>query len=300
MTDRDLIMEDAELIAAYLDRQLSAEEQGAFLQRLDAEAALYETFVDTVRFRDEQQRGPAPVVEPSRSRLLWALPAAVAALLAVALVLPFLLNPRGGLDTVAMARALVERPRLGAGLGQGWTEHRWRRTRGLTPIASEVDSAFRVGVYAIDLEVALRLGKLDDARVVTNGIIHELGNIDFSEPLKGNYQLLSERLDAGTDFEGLHKVIQQIELAAAEFLDIDHGYAFGKWTETGRLAVLSGNEDLLRSRALRRGLRTIREYEWTDEVNAELDSIGNAIEDRGADLDLPQLQESFTKIINES
>ena len=100
--------------------------------------------------------------------------------------------------------------------------------------------------------------------------------------------------------EGARELLAEIEPIAADFLDIDYGYAFGKWTETGRLAALSGNERLLRSRTMRKTQRAIREREWTEEVNTELDSIGNAIEDRGTELDLSQLETSFTKIINES
>ena len=53
MTTSNLAPKDAELIAAFVDRRLPKEERQAFMERLDSDEALYEVFVETVRYCDE-------------------------------------------------------------------------------------------------------------------------------------------------------------------------------------------------------------------------------------------------------
>ena len=111
MTTNGLTPGDAELIAAFLDKRLSETERQSFLERLDNEEALYEVFVETVRYREEEARSStATVVEhpAARERSRWLIPSSVAAVLALAVLGPFLLRdsamPTGG----GFPRALVE------------------------------------------------------------------------------------------------------------------------------------------------------------------------------------------------
>ena len=53
MTPSGPTPKDLETIAAFIDQRLSPEEREEFMRRLDAEEALYEVFVETVRYREE-------------------------------------------------------------------------------------------------------------------------------------------------------------------------------------------------------------------------------------------------------
>jgi hypothetical protein len=57
MPNSGLEPRDQELIAAFIDRRMPAEERRAFIERLDREEALYEVFVETVRSREQRTGG---------------------------------------------------------------------------------------------------------------------------------------------------------------------------------------------------------------------------------------------------
>lgn len=61
-------MEETEIIAAYLDRRLSAEEGRILLECLEGDQALYEVFVETLRSRERQMRIAARVIEHSKGQ----------------------------------------------------------------------------------------------------------------------------------------------------------------------------------------------------------------------------------------
>ncbi len=300
MTDTGLTAGDAEMIAAFLDRQLSEAERVEFMERLDREPVLYEVFVETVRYRETQTVEPAPVVKHPSSRASWVIPSTVAALLALAVIGPFLVEDADILTGSGLARGLAEDGRLIGTLDGDWFEQGWRRTRGLAPLRSEVDSAFRVGVHSVDLEVALRMDRAEDASLLLRYIDSELRNVDFSDHLRMSYNELVTQLDKGLPLEQALERAIATEPQALELLDIGYGYAFGKWAEAGKLAAQSDNQELLRSRVFRRMLREIREHEWTDVVDQRLEEIESIITNRDTKLDLTALEEAFTAIIDES
>ena len=83
MTHSGLDPRDQELIAAFIDQRMSPVDRQAFMQRLDEEGDLYEVFVETVRFRDQEAGRPATVVEHPAMRRQWGRLAALAAVLIV-------------------------------------------------------------------------------------------------------------------------------------------------------------------------------------------------------------------------
>ena len=301
MTDTGLTPGDSELIAAFLDRQLTSDERRDFLERLDREPALYDVFVETVRYRDSLvAEVAAPVARHPSSGASWVIPTTVAALLALAVIGPFLVEEANILTGSGLGRALVEDNRLEGTLDGDWYEQGWRRTRGLTPIQSEVDSAFRIGVHSVDLEVALRTQRPQDATLLLRYIDSELRNVDFSDHLRLSYSELVRQLEDGQPLEQALERAASTEQHTLELLDIGYGYAFGKWAEAGKLAAQSGNQDLLRSRVFRRMLREIRDHEWTEVVDQRLDEIESMITNRDVQLDMAALEEAFTAIIDES
>ncbi len=302
MSDRELEPGDSEMIAALLDRQLSDPQRRDLLERLDRDEALYEVFVETVRYRESGAGEGARVIEhpAAAGRSRWILPGSVAALLVVAFALPLLLGDGGPLGGAVLARQLVEDGRLEGSLPPDWIEQGWSRTRGLSTPGSELDSAFRVGVHAVDLEVALRLGRVDEARALLTRIDSELSGIDLSDQLRLSYGELRRQLEADVPLEHALERAATVESQAGELLDLGYGYAFGKWAEAGKLAAWSGNEKLLRSRAFRKALREVQARPWTDDVDQRLAAIAAALDDRDSELDMTALAEAFTAVINQS
>lgn len=301
MSDTSLSPSDSETIAAFLDQRLSEEERRAFIERLDREPALYEVFVETVRYRESQEAGAgAEVVEhPSRRGGSWMIPGAVAAMLAIAVFGPFLIDEASRHSGLALARDLVEGGDLEAVLEPDWYEQGWRRTRGLTPLRSDVDSAFRVGVHTVDLEVALRLGREEEALRLLRYIDRELGNVDSADRLRQSFGEMLRRAERGVAAERLVESLREAEPLALE-LPVGHGYAFGTWAEAGKLAARSRQEDLLRSRQFLQLLESIRDHAWTEVVDQRLDEIETMISALHQPIDPAALEEAFTAIIDES
>jgi hypothetical protein len=303
MTQIGLPPGDIEKIAAFLDHRLPEEERREFLDRLDSDEALYEVFVETVRYREESAAHSADassnVVEHPSSKdwSRWMGPAAIAAMLALVVVGPMVLRNSGAQPDFAVA--LVRDEGLEASLGEGWFEQGWFNPRG-EPTHAEMVAAFRGGVRALELEVALRLGRREEARELTYDVRRELSAIPFLDYQK--FDGMIDRLDQDTEDNTLDSVLRQFLRLDEQLGDSLGGtarsYNLGKWTEAGRLAARSDNQLLLRDRDFRAALREARTHEWNALIEEKLDEIFLEIEPRGGELDLAGLEASFQAIID--
>ncbi len=297
MTNGGLEPRDQELIAAFIDRRLSAEDRRAFMKRLDEEEALYEVFVETVRFRDQEVGRPATVIAHPAGRRRWSRLAAVAAVLAIAVATPVLLR---NLGDEGYAKTLVAGDRLGSALAEGWYEQGWSRTRGVSPGRPDDDVAFRVGVQVVDLEIALRLGRDEEARILTLRLEQDLGALELSQPLQLCYEGIRRLLEGGAPRDEVLDMAGSSGCFFAEhFPDLAPANRLGRWAEAGRLAAGTGNRELLDSRLFGGDLRGLQQVdEWDPVVAAQLAAIDTLLE-AAAELDLPALETAFTAIINE-
>lgn len=302
MTSNGLARDDVETIAAFLDRRLSEVERQAFLERLDRDQALYEVFVETVRYREQEEATIAPVVEhpsarPSRS---VAVPAAAAALIAAAVVTPFLLRSAIDLSTGRLSQQLTANRSFYDRVEDQWYAQ-WDTFRGITGEQGIDDTAFRVGVRMVDLTVALRLGSDDDSRLLTGEIDHLLADSRY-----GDIRLLLDvdvrsLLDEGGQTDQLLLRVQEIDTALGEFFgDTPPAYALGKWTEAGRLAVTSDNRGLLEGRHFRRSLSGFRDRPWSEEVARQLEEIARLLAVPRSQVDYGALESSFKAILRSS
>lgn len=297
MTKRNLAPSDAELIAAFIDKKLSGEERQAFMERLDKEEALYEVFVETVRFRDQESGRGAEVVEHLAGRRRWFVPAAAAALLALA-VTPLLIR---NLSSKSYAEALVADGRLDEHLGEGWYEQGWSEMRGVQPGRDEVETAFRLGVRVVDLEVALRTGNLGDALILIGRIHFQLGEVDLSGPLRSSYSELQQRIEAGEGADSALALAETAETYVGDYLSGgDRFYQLGKWAEAGNLAARSGNRHLLGSRPFVEMLDEFRRHVWTERIDGDLARLSKTLGIAPEELDLLELEEAFVSIIRQS
>ncbi|MFQ5349452.1 MAG: hypothetical protein ACE5EG_03295 [Thermoanaerobaculia bacterium] len=292
MTSSGLDPHDQEMIAAFIERRLSEEERRAFMKRLDDEEALYEVFVETVRYRDQEAGGPATVIEHPASRRRWGRPATVAAVVSLAVATPVvLLNLPGR----RYAPRLVADGLLDTILEEGWYVKRWSVTRGPGPGIGGLATAFRLGVRHVDLEVALGFGRSDDAAILATELGLLLESIALSEPLQVRYTEVGQL--AGEAERALRLAEQNEPLLVASLGDDAAAYELGKWTEAGVLAARSGNLDLLGARSYRRSLGGFPRDDWP-ELAARLDEIEGLLGTPQDRLDLAKLERAFTAIID--
>ena len=291
MTETGLSPRDQELIAAFIDRRLSAEDRRAFMQRLDAEEDLYEVFVETVRYRDRQSGRPAQVIDHPAGGRRWGRLAAVAAAVAAVLTPVVLLN----LPAERYAPTLVADGLLGPVLDEEWYLKRWPVMRGPGPGSDELDTAFRLGVRQVDLEVALRLGRGEDAAVLAGEIDRLLDGLAMAEVLQLLYDEVGEL--AGEPERALARA-EESDAELRTFLgDAAPAYDLGQWTEAGVLAARSGNTELLGSRRFRGALRDLLRAE-RPELADELRTIVGLLDAPQDRMELARLEAAFSAIVN--
>lgn len=286
---------DVELIAAFIDRRLLGEERRAFLERLDRDEALYEVFVETVRYRDQAAGAPAEVVEHPASGRRWGRLGAVAALVAAAIATPLFLRTTG---PVPWGERLAEGAGLEAALGEDWQVQRWSVTRGIGAGTDEADTAFRLGVRAFDLEVALRAGRTDDAVTLTYRLETLLDEVELSEPLQLAYERVRQLTAEGAPGEALALAEKTAGPVREALTGVEHAYDLGAWAEAGRLAARSGNRELLRDRRYRRDLARLGRRSWDPEVARELAGLSELLAAPAAELELERLESAFATLIS--
>ena len=298
MTNGGLEPRDQELIAAFIDGRMEEEERRAFMKRLDEEEALYEVFVESVRYRDQQAGGAATVIEHPSSRRRWSRLAAIAAVVAVAVATPMLLRNLGDEEIVEL---LAAGDRLDSSLGEGWYQQGWARTRGIAPAVEGGDAAFRVGVQAVDLEIALRLGRAEEAAILTHLLERDLSALDLSQPLQLCYEAIRELVEGGAPGDEVLALARSTDCVFDEYFpELAAAHRLGGWAEAGKLAAVSGNGELLVSRSFAREMGRLQEVtDWDPAVETRLEAIDTLLRTPTAELDLPALATAFTALIDE-
>lgn len=295
MTTRDLAPEDAELIAAFIDRRLSEKERRAFMGRLDTEEALYEVFVETVRYRDQGSDEPGEVVEHPSARGPLGRFAAIAALLVFAVATPILIR---SLSEKSYAEMLVSDGQLDGYLEAGWYDPLWSTMRGGSLGTSEAKTAFRVGVRVVDLEVALRVGKLEDGQALAGEIERLLEGIEMSDPLRLQYGEIRRQLKEGLEPEQALRLAESVEAVLPDlFAGFVPAYELGRWTEAGKLAAQSGSTKVLRSRSFAASLKELERHDWSQDVVVSLSRLTELLSRPDGNLNRRALVDAFLSIL---
>jgi hypothetical protein len=130
-----------------------------------------------------------------------------------------------------------------ARLPEGWADHGWPVTRGVTGPLTEDETAFRLGAWLVDLHAAVDGGDRDAALHALVNVEELLRTIDFAEPALLHYQELRRQISASEQRDVLGSAQD-----AEAFLDSEHLVkptlvALGKWTEASRLAAAAGDRD---------------------------------------------------------
>lgn len=238
---------DLEDLAAYIDGRLSAERRAAVEERLVRDEDFYEIFQQTASSQDEEDGGQTPGGEVLAWRRRPAFLALATAAVLFAAAVGFLILRFGpGQDVASVLDAAAI-----AALDRPWSEPGWssiRSPRGDLRELSTEELAYRLGVRLVDLRIALAV----EDRPRIDRLTEDLEKISAA----------AGRRSIAAGFANLRKAVENGELAGAparlavleerlaEGFDVFPGAAarlrLGRWTETVRLAALTGDSDTVR------------------------------------------------------
>lgn len=263
-------------LAAYLDGRLENAERQAVEKRLAEDEAFYETFVESVRFREEegitsvniQPAMASPLVVasavPRRSRR-WipSLIAAVLVLVAVG-VWPFSETSPGSLPASFDSLVAIEH--------SDWDYRSWSvdRSPGLPAHLSDVEVAFRLGTALVDLDVSLRAERRDDASIQASRLTEASERFGLLPSL--TFRNLQSEIGGELTFEdgfdrardGRREMLRGLEAEGER-----QALVIGEWCERARLAALTKDAKTL-TKHLRKPPREVKGAESMKEPLADL------------------------------
>ncbi len=257
---------DLEQLAAFIDGRLSGEQKAKVEERLLRDEDYYEVFLETVRFQEEQKAagegGGGRVVWWRSWRVAVPLVAVVLLVVVVGLLVPGERPLPGDRLALLDPSAIVAR--------EGWDQPGWTVLRSGNIAEGRYrpeEIAFRLGVRAVDLRVALAA----DDRQAAERLVSVL------EQLAGSSDLLLVSAaygELGNQFESVEPealVTQVAKIERSMFESFEEGapearrLALGAWSEAGRLAAFSRDAGAL--------ARVVREDPGIDEVATEIETL---------------------------
>jgi hypothetical protein len=255
---------DPERMAALLDGRLRGAERDELLARLadrDDDLALFAE-ASAIQRALEAEDGAAgvPGVTPLRpasrpARRVNPRWLALAAVLAGVTLLPLAWRAsRGGaIREPSQAVALLENP--AAGLPAGWDERPWSQTRGGGgPIGPPEARAARVGAYAVDIELAIRAGDVEQRQILAGNAAAVL-SAEIGIASKGFQELAAS---TETDQDVLLSQLEDATNYAAISVDPDM-LALGAWAEAARFAAMRQDAGFFRNARTHRTLARAEE-----------------------------------------
>ena len=248
---------------AFLD-SLSDEDMALFTESLAIQRELEEEDGIVADQRDEEadnahERGPEPEDEPVAGVLplrrparqvspAWRMLAAAAVVLVV--VTPFLTRSGGAAvrspsDAVAMLSQDARLPEAAPALGG---------TRGPNdPGAETAVRSARIGVYLVELELAIRQRNAERTRQLARSAAGEVVDLGNAGPeAAGAFRQIEQ--GAGGEPEPLLAQLANATDIAQDDVDDDH-FALGAWAGAARIAAHSGDAEFFRSARTRGTLR---------------------------------------------
>jgi len=268
---------DLDLIAALIDGRLSGAERQRAIKHVNESEAALEIYADALRVLPDIPVPDAKVIplpQPKpRPGFSWRTMGSVAAaaVLLIAVVPTFMARrDNAALDAQSsqITMALARRPDLSQRLGGDWDTRTWSVTRGES---AQVDStlAFRLGVRAVDLNVAFATGDTARAARLTGEIIEALGQVRLSDLAKAEYTELRTQLSQprpGTDASAIGA---RAERTLDELLD-SFWFRFGRWTAGGELAARSETTEFFADPRTARFLNVAAKRDGLDRADAEI------------------------------
>ena len=240
---------DLDLIAAFIDGRLGPADRDRAMALLATSEAAFDVFVDATRARAEAGDGVIPIgrsrrwLPGGRRTTLFVLAPAAAAAVLLFVVLPRT-GARSSRDTSVSATSLVgalggtDLRAAASTVGAG--ERGWSVTRGASSSLADSASAFRLGVQALDLRVAVMADDRSAADRLAGEMLDRIAGIELSQFVAARYTNLRRGI-AGTQREQLLAQVSQAEEALGKLLAGRPADAFwfnfGKWSAAAELAA---------------------------------------------------------------
>lgn len=277
-------------IAAFLDGKLSGEERAHIVAHLAECPSCYAVFADAARFQlDEEQESSAPekatevsgtvVSFPRRKIPTWA--ASAAALLLVGLAAIPIYRQYNEMP-VLIASELIDpgMPVDAESIGK-WTE-RLRSGDSEAPL-TDSPAEFLLGANLVDLRLRLARNEGGEADEILKRIGKQMDNLLVKpEEETKFYAEARGRIADGAPPQSLLTEADRVEATLTEFLSDSTYFAFGKWTEAGRLHAEARRADFFKNRENRRFLRWLlrnsEEVALAPEVAVDLRQLQRILE----------------------
>jgi hypothetical protein len=271
---------DLDLIAALIDGRLSGADRERAIKQLTENEAAFEIYTDAMRVRPDlpaQGREVTPItpIIPIRRRpaAQWRAIGSLAAAAALfAAGVPRYIAYQNAVamnaQSTEITTVLARRPDLPQRLVGNWDAREWSVTRGESV---QVDSTleFRLGVRAVDLNVALAAGDTARAGRLTGEIVESLVRVRLSDLAKAEYAELAAQLSRGDGREDLATRATHAERTLDDLLD-SFWFRFGRWTAGGELAARTQTTEFFEAPRTRRFLNVAAKRAGLERADAEV------------------------------
>jgi hypothetical protein len=256
---------DLELIAAFIDGRLFGAERARAVKLIASSEAALEVYSDALRVQADLGPDNLVALAPRRERKgrWWqaVAPLAAAAVLLIA-IFPTVKARRDqalfSSTAMSIAQPVMGRAQLPETLGNEWEERNWSVTRGTASRLIDSTIAFRLGVRAVDLQIALVRADTVRAVRLTDEILESLQLVPLSEFVKADYSALRARLTSNAPRSQIVASASRAEEAVDAFLG-SRWFGFGKWLGAGEIAARTRSPEFFASE------RTVRFLDWAIE-----------------------------------
>ena len=268
--------------------------------------------------RAEAPAGPGRLLVPPPGRFRRALPllAALAAAAGIALFVwtpagDWILGHRGREAAVADLTASLPTgdAALQRSLATGFDRHDWSTVRGTSaPLTPRQESTFRLGVRVAELDVALRTGDAETARLLTYRI-ETLLDESLDLPSLSGYFAGPGSIRDGLAGGAASSTLLALDAEADELLIPGPGrddpgpvdgtiYALGKWAAAGQLAAAAGDLDWFSAAGPRRQLRRLAKADLPADLARPVAVVAETLDDGPTTADLPRLRDALTQLVD--
>ena len=294
---------DLELIGALMDGRLTGAERERAIKLLGNSEAAVEIYTHAVRARADLDEVKVVPIDSGRrpSALPWRVigPVAAAAMLLIA-VMPVMRARRDRAELAASADqitvAMTRRPDLARTLTGDWDQRAWAVTRGGNSQLVDTTIAFRLGVRAVDLSVAVAAHDTARADRLMAEMIASLDRVELSNAVKARYETLRVQQARGDTGEPLAVGTSSAERDLSELLD-SFWFAFGRWVGAGELAARTQTKEFFADPRTAYFLELASRRREVSPADAELLDQIAALAAKGGDVDFGTIRQHFLTLI---
>lgn len=291
---------DPEEIAALIDGKLHGAERSRAIDRLAGSPAAFDAFAEAVRFREEQRvaAGIEDLEPPAPRWRGWrplAAAAAVALLVGAPVVWTTMIRSTGPVAAREVVAPLLASDAFRVDVGESWRSRSWSVTRGAPVRLVEPSLAFRLGVRAVDLEIALALGDTAAAAGMVGEMREWLGGVDMAQSVAARYGDLGAQLAAGASTTHLVAASHAAEGALEALLD-SPSFPLGKWIGAAQVAARLRVTEFFESPDAAR-LFSGLDPERFPEVAGALRRVEDLLSDGLADAEYPELERLLDEVV---